>query len=163
MSFIQTSIIVFFLLLACLIGIGLFRSIMNSSKQGVKFRENLLARVQSVRMHKMLQADTADTFVLATGRTKSIRNFVDMSFAAVDIQLEWSGSGEQEHAVDASSGQALVRVNPRFFRPAEVDRLIGDASKASESLDWSPSTTLEELCDMMVTEDIRRNESGRSW
>jgi GDPmannose 4,6-dehydratase len=114
-------------------------------------------------MHSMLQADKSDTFVLATGRTQSIRDFVDMSFTAVDIGLEWSGTGEAEFAVDASSGQRVVQVNPRFFRPAEVDRLIGDATKAGDTLNWSPKTRLEELCEMMVRKDIERNELGRSW
>ncbi len=114
-------------------------------------------------MHRMLQADTSDTYVLATGRTQSIRDFVDMSFAAADTQLEWSGSGKDEYAVDAADGKTLVRVNPRFFRPAEVDTLIGDSGKAREALGWTPGTTLEQLCDMMVAEDIRRTESGRSW
>jgi len=114
-------------------------------------------------MYQMLQAPNAGTFVLATGRKQTIRDFVNMSFAAADIRLEWSGSGEQERAVDTSSSREVVRVNPRYFRPAEVDMLIGDARKAKAELNWAPGTSLEELCDMMVKADLRRNELGRSW
>jgi len=114
-------------------------------------------------MHRMLQAPRADTFVLATGRKQTIRDFVNMSFAAVDIRLEWSGAGEQEYATDMASGRTVVRVNPRYFRPAEVDMLIGDASKAKAELSWTANTNLEDLCDMMVKADLQRNELGRSW
>ncbi len=114
-------------------------------------------------MHLMLQAAQADTFVLATNRTKTIRDFVNMSFAAADITLEWSGSGEQESAVDSCSGLKVVSVNPRYYRPAEVDLLIGDASKARTQLGWAPKTNLEQLCKMMVAADLERNEHGRSY
>lgn len=114
-------------------------------------------------MHLMLQAAYADTFVLATNRKQTIRDFVNMSFAAADIHLEWSGSGEHESAIDSSSGQKVVSVNPRYYRPAEVDLLIGDASKAKTQLGWAPKTNLEDLCKMMVAADLERNEHGRSY
>lgn len=114
-------------------------------------------------MHMMLQAGQADTYVLATGRKITIRDFVDMSFAAVDVTLEWSGSDEKEQAVDSATGNTVVRVNPRYYRPAEVDLLIGDASKAQQELGWTPSTTLEELCQMMVRADLARNRQGGSY
>lgn len=114
-------------------------------------------------MHLMLQAEQADTFVLATNRKKSIRDFVNMSFEAADITLEWSGSGERESAVNTHTGQTIVSVNPRYFRPAEVDLLIGDASKAKTELGWTPKTDLEDLCKMMVAADLQRNEQGRSY
>lgn len=114
-------------------------------------------------MHLMLQAAQPDTFVLGTSRKQTIRDFVNMSFAAVDVQLEWSGSGELESARDKTSGRKLVSVNPRYFRPAEVDLLIGDASKAKAQLGWEPQTSLETLCEMMVAADLRRNEQGRSY
>ncbi|NQX90343.1 MAG: GDP-mannose 4,6-dehydratase, partial [Halioglobus sp.] len=114
-------------------------------------------------MFQMLQVHQPDTFVLATGRTQSIRDFVDMSFAAVDITLEWSGIGEDEFAVNTSTGKRVVQVNPRFFRPAEVDRLVGDATKAINTLGWTPTTSLETLCKKMVSEDIQRNKRGLSW
>ena len=114
-------------------------------------------------MQAMLQVDAADTFVLATGRTQTIRDFVDMSFAASGIQLEWSGSGTGEFAVDRASGARVVSVNPRYYRPAEVDLLIGDAGKAHRELGWSADTTLEELCEMMVKADLERHTRGESW
>ena len=114
-------------------------------------------------MYLMLQADTADTFVLSTNRTQSVRDFVNMSFQAVGIKLEWSGAAEEEVALDSGSGKTLVSVNPKFYRPAEVDLLIGDSSKAREVLGWQATTKLEALCKIMVTADLERNEQGISF
>lgn len=114
-------------------------------------------------MYLMLQADTADTFVLSTNRTQSVRDFVNMSFQAVDIELEWSGSAEQEVALDSDSGKTVVSVNPKFYRPAEVDLLIGDSSKARKVLGWQATTNLEALCKMMVTADLERNKRSVSF
>ncbi|HTH58859.1 MAG TPA: GDP-mannose 4,6-dehydratase [Paraburkholderia sp.] len=109
-------------------------------------------------MWRMLQAQQPDTYVLATGRTETVRDFVTMAFGAAGYQLEWSGQGERETGVDISTGRTLVRVNPRFYRPAEVELLIGDATKAREALGWQPQTSLEQLCQMMVNADLIRNE-----
>jgi GDPmannose 4,6-dehydratase len=114
-------------------------------------------------MYLMLQAKRADTYVLATNRTESVRDFVEMAFRAVDIELEFSGSGADEIAVDKSTGKIVVKVNPKFYRPCEVDLLIGDPKRAKDELGWEAKTTLEELCAMMVKEDLRRNESGFSF
>jgi GDPmannose 4,6-dehydratase len=114
-------------------------------------------------MYLMMQADTPDTFVLATNRTETVRDFVSMAFKAVGKQLEWKGSGVNETAVDVSNGQVVVKVNPKFYRPAEVDLLIGDASKAEKVLGWKPKVSLEDLCKMMVEADITRNENGFSF
>ncbi len=113
-------------------------------------------------MWRMLQADKPDTYVLATNRTETVRDFVTMSFKAVGITLEWSGKEENEIARDISSNKTVVRVNPIFYRPAEVELLIGDPSKANKELDWQPKTNLEELCEMMVQADLVRNETGFS-
>ena len=113
-------------------------------------------------MWRMLQVEKPDTYVLATGRTETVRDFVTMASRAVGFELEWSGKGEKETARDTKTGKTLVRVNPKFYRPAEVELLIGDPTKAREELDWVAKTTLEELCQMMVEADIRRNESGYS-
>jgi len=114
-------------------------------------------------MYAMLQADEPDTFVLATNRTETVRDFVTMAFRAAEIDVEFRGSDENETAVDAATGRELVRINPRFHRPAEVDLLIGDASKAERILGWKAQTTLEELCRMMVEADLRRNQNGASF
>src|SRR5471030_187827 len=114
-------------------------------------------------MYRMLQAPEPDTFVLATNRTETVRDFVTMAFKAVDVELSWRGAGEKEEGVDASTGKVLVRVNPKFHRPAEVELLIGDPSKAREKLGWEPKTTLEQLCKMMVDEDLQRNKTGFSF
>jgi GDPmannose 4,6-dehydratase len=114
-------------------------------------------------MQLMLQAEQPDTFVLATSRKQSIRDFVNMSFAAADIQLEWSGTDDQETAVNTANGRKVVCVNPRYYRPAEVDLLIGDATKARTQLGWRPATSVEVLCKMMVEADLQRNQQGRSY
>jgi GDPmannose 4,6-dehydratase len=114
-------------------------------------------------MWRMLQADLPDTYVLATNRTETVRDFVSMAFRATGVALEWSGSGENETGHCTRSGKLLVRVAPRFYRPAEVDLLIGDAAKAKAALGWEPRTSLEALCQMMVEADLRRNEQGCSF
>jgi GDPmannose 4,6-dehydratase len=114
-------------------------------------------------MYLMLQADKPDTFVLATNRTETVRDFVKLAFKAAGIELEFSGSEENEIAVDTATGKTVVKVNPKFYRPAEVDLLIGNPKKAKEVLGWEPKCTLEELCSMMVKEDLRRNEIGFSF
>lgn len=114
-------------------------------------------------MHAMMQMDTPGTYVLATNRKCSVRDFVTMSFAAADIPVEWRGHGLDETGVDTRSGIVRVRVNPKFYRPAEVELLIGDASLAKRDFGWFPKTQLEELCDIMVKADIRRIEAGKSW
>lgn len=114
-------------------------------------------------MWRMLQANEPDTFVLATNRTETVRDFVRMAFKAADIEIEFSGTDENEHAVDVATGKTVMRVDPRFYRPAEVDLLIGDPSKARDELGWQPQTSLEELCAMMVDADLRRNQAGFSF
>ena len=114
-------------------------------------------------MWRMLQADRPDTYVLATNRTETVRDFVAMAGKAAGFDIEFRGSGEAEVAIDRHSGKALMRVNPRFYRPAEVELLIGDPAKAHQDLGWAPSTTLEELCEMMVAADLRRNQTGSSF
>ncbi len=114
-------------------------------------------------MYLMLQADTPDTFVLATNRTETVRDFVTMAFKGAGIEVEFRGEGEDEVAVDKATDKIVVKVNPKFYRPAEVELLIGNPQKAKDILGWSPKTTLEELCAMMVKEDLRRNEVGFSF
>lgn len=114
-------------------------------------------------MWLMLQADHPDTYVLATNRTTTVRDFVRMAFKAADIDIEFSGQHEQEFGVDAATGKKVMEVDRHFYRPAEVDLLIGDPAKAKEKLSWEPKTTLEDLCGMMVEADLRRNKAGFSF
>lgn len=113
-------------------------------------------------MHRMLQAPAPDTYVLATNRTTTVRDFVKLAFQAADIDVEFRGAETEEVAVDRR-GRTLMRINPRFYRPAEVDLLIGDPAYAKAALGWEPKTSLEELCRMMVEADIRRNDAGYSF
>jgi len=128
-------------------------------------------------MWRMLQVAEPDTYVLATGRTETVRDFVRLAFRAIGVELEFSGVGVEEvgriASVRASStsdlkisltpGLVIVSVNPKFYRPAEVELLIGDATKAKDKLGWVARTTLEELCAMMVEADLRRNRLGFSF
>lgn len=114
-------------------------------------------------MYLMLQAEKPDTFVLATNRTETVRDFVKLAFKSAGIELEFSGKNENEVAVDKLTGKIVVKVNPKFYRPAEVDLLIGSPEKAKKILGWEPKCKLEDLCAMMVIEDIRRNEIGFSF
>jgi len=114
-------------------------------------------------MWRMLQIDTADTFVLATNRTETVRDFIRMAFKGAGIDIDFSGSAEQEIAVDVASGRTVMRINPKFYRPAEVELLIGDPAKAKAALGWEPTTTLEQLCGMMVEADLKRNQKGMSF
>jgi len=114
-------------------------------------------------MWRMLQADKPDTFVLATNRTETVRDFVTMAFKSVDIELEFEGEGINEVARNKKTGQTVVSINEKFYRPAEVDILLGDPAKAKKVLGWEPKTTLEQLCDLMVQADLERNKSGKSF
>lgn len=107
-------------------------------------------------MWRIVQHDEPDDFVLATGETHTVRSFVDAAFREVGIDIEWSGEGVEETGTDKASGRLLVRVDPRYFRPTEVELLIGDPSKAKEKLGWSATTTLSELVSEMVREDLKQ-------
>jgi GDPmannose 4,6-dehydratase len=114
-------------------------------------------------MWLILQAKEPDTFILATNRTETVRDFVRMAFKGAGIKVEFKGTADSEVAMDIATGKILMRVNPKFHRPAEVELLIGNPEKAKNKLGWSPKTTLEELCQMMVDADIKRNQTGFSF
>lgn len=107
-------------------------------------------------MWRMLQTDHPDTYVLATNKTTTVRDFVKMCFNELEIDLEFKGTGVNEIGINPVTGKTLVKVNPKFYRPAEVDLLIGDPSKAERELGWKPSVQLEQLCSMMVKADVDR-------
>ncbi len=114
-------------------------------------------------MWRMLQVDEPDTYVLATNRTESVRDFSRMAFKAAGMDVEFRGENEHEVGIDMATGKTVLRINPRYYRPAEVDLLIGKADKAGKNLGWEPKTTLEQLCQMMVEADLRRNKAGFSF
>jgi GDPmannose 4,6-dehydratase len=114
-------------------------------------------------MYRMLQVSEPGVYVLATNRTIAVRDFVEMAARVAGFELEWSGLAEKEVGIDRKSGRTVVRINPRFYRPAEVDLLIGDFAAAKRDLGWEPTTSLEQLCTMMVEADIRRVERGVSF
>jgi GDPmannose 4,6-dehydratase len=111
----------------------------------------------------MLQADEPDTFVLATNRTETVRDFVRMAFKGAGVTVDFKGTAEAETAIDTATGKTVMRINPKFYRPAEVELLIGNPEKAKAKLGWAPATTLEQLCQMMVEADLRRNQAGFSF
>lgn len=114
-------------------------------------------------MHRILEHHTPDTFVLATNKTSTVRSFVELTFRALGIELAWRGAGVEETGVDVKTGRTLVQVNPKYFRPAEVELLLGNPGKAKRELGWEATTSLETLCRMMVDADMRRNKSGASF
>ncbi|MEG3149808.1 GDP-mannose 4,6-dehydratase [Sphingomonas sp. ZT3P38] len=106
-------------------------------------------------MWRIVQQDKADDFVLATGKTQTVRSFVELSFAETGVTIDWSGSGVDEVGRCAKTGKVLVKIDPRYFRPTEVDLLIGDPAKAKRVLGWEATTTLAELVAEMVREDLK--------
>ncbi|WP_022836529.1 GDP-mannose 4,6-dehydratase [Salisaeta longa] len=106
-------------------------------------------------MWRMLQQETPDDFVLATGQTTTVREFCTLAFAAAGIELAWDGTGEDEKGYNAETGDCLIEVDPRYYRPTEVDLLLGDAEKARQHLEWAPATSLEAMTREMVEHDIK--------
>jgi GDPmannose 4,6-dehydratase len=105
-------------------------------------------------MHMILQAERPDDYVLATGETRSVREFVELAFAEVGRTIEWSGKGVDETGIDKTSGRTVVRIDPAYFRPTEVDLLIGDSAKVREKLGWTPKTSFAGLVKEMVAGDL---------
>lgn len=108
-----------------------------------------------IAMHKMLQQAVPNDFVIGTGMTTSVRSFVELAFKEVNIDIDWNKQGLDEEGVNRNTGQVLVTIDPKYFRPSEVDLLIADSSLANSSLNWSPSVSLEDLVKMMVEYDLK--------
>lgn len=109
-------------------------------------------------MWRILQADRPDNFVLATGETHSVREWIEVCFGHIGKKIIWKGERQNEEGVDAKTKKVLVKVNPEFFRPAEVDYLVGDASKAKHELGWEPNVKFAKLAEIMLERDIERNK-----
>ncbi len=114
-------------------------------------------------MFLILQQNKPDDYVLATGVNSTVRNFVSLAFGEIGIDVEWHGKKEKEVGVNAVSGEKVVTINPKFYRPAEVELLIGNATKAKEKLNWQATTDLKNLAGIMVRSDIKRNQDGASF
>ena len=110
-------------------------------------------------MWMMMQQEQSDDYVLATGETHSVREFTELSFKHANIEITWQGHGKDEIGVDKSTGKVLVKIDPQYFRPTEVDLLIGDATKARKTLGWNPQTSLHQLVSEMVDADIKLLEN----
>lgn len=107
-------------------------------------------------MWRMLQQEKPDDYVLATNETHTVREFVELAFAEVGVEIEWKGEGVDEKGYDKNTGKLLVDVNPRYFRPAEVELLWGDSTKAETKLGWKRKVSFRELVSMMVREDMKK-------
>lgn len=106
-------------------------------------------------MHMMLQQDKPDDYVVATGEMHTVREFIERAFAKVERPIEWQGKGIDEIGIDTTTGKTVVHIDPRYFRPAEVDQLLGDPTKAKEKLGWEPEVKFEQLVDIMMDGDLR--------
>lgn len=114
-------------------------------------------------MYLIMQANKPDTYVLSTNKTYTVRDFVKLAFKMASIDIEFSGSGLNEVAIDTKTNNKVLKINEKFYRPAEVDLLIGDSSKAKKELGWESKTSLEKLCEIMIEADLRRNKDGFSF
>jgi len=114
-------------------------------------------------MWLMLQAKTPDTYILATGRTETVKDFVSLAFKAAEIDIVFKGKGKDAVGFDSKTNKTILKINPKFYRPAEVDLLIGDPSRAKQNLGWQPKTSLEDLANLMVEADIKRNKTGHVY
>ena len=121
------------------------------------------AKEYVVGMYLMLQQEQPDDFVLATGNTYKVREFVELAFKAIEVEIDWKGEGENEKGYSKSTGKLIVSVNPKFYRPAEVEILVGNPMKSLDILKWKSKTSLEQLCNMMVTADIKKNVDKKSF
>ncbi len=115
-------------------------------------------------MWLMLQQETADDYVIATGQTHTVREFIEKSFSLLDISIKWEGTGVNEKGIDAKTGHAIIKIDPKYFRPTEVELLIGDPAKAINKLGWKPKVTFEKLVEIMIQadyDDISKKHTSR--
>lgn len=112
-------------------------------------------------MWRMLQQDQADDYVLATGQTQTVQHFINLAAKAMEIELEWTGEAELTKALDAKTGKVVIQINPEFFRPAEVDLLLGNPKKAQDKLDWKMAVSFDQLVTMMAEADLNRVKGNK--
>jgi GDPmannose 4,6-dehydratase len=114
-------------------------------------------------MWMIVQQPQPDDYVLATGESHSVREFVELAFAEVGIEIQWQGSGVNEQGLCGKTGRTLIRIDPRYFRPTEVDKLIGDPAKARSKLNWKHRISFRELVREMVSSDLKLLTERRDW
>ena len=107
-------------------------------------------------MWLMLQQDKPDDYVISTGETHSVREFVECAYKELDIEVEWHGKGVEEYGINKATGEIIVKIDPKYYRPSEVDFLLGDASKAEKILNWKPKTSFKELVKIMIEADYKK-------
>ena len=112
-------------------------------------------------MHLMLNHTSPDDYVLATNETHTVREFIELACKNLSIELVWEGSGVDEKGIDSTSGKKIIEINPKYYRPAEVDLLLGDSSKAKKVLGWDNNTSFESLVSMMVNSDFEKEKSSK--
>ena len=117
------------------------------------FEAFLIAIIEG--MWRMLQQDEPEDFVLATGIKITVREFINMAFAEVGIKIKWEGKAENEIGINTANGKTIVEIDPKYYRPAEVDLLVGDATKAKTKMGWTPTYTVASLCKEMVAADVQ--------
>jgi len=113
-------------------------------------------------MYLLLQQEVPEDFVIATGETHTVREFVEKTFKRVEIEIQWKGSGIDEKGYDTKTGKVIIKINPRYLRPAEVDVLHGDASNARKKLGWKPKTTFDQLVNLMIDYDFKKFSSQKN-
>ena len=113
-------------------------------------------------MWKILQQSVPEDFVFATGKAHSVKEFIELTFQELDIDIEWHGKNEKEIGKDLKTGKIIVKVDPSYYRPTEVDMLVGDPSKANKSLGWKSKTSIEKLIKIMVQSDMQKISNGGS-
>ena len=109
--------------------------------------------LEFVEMWVMLQQETPDDYVIATGETHTVREFVEKSFQCLNVPIRWEGKGQDEIGINSLNGKTIIKIDPNYYRPTEVDLLIGDATKAKKTLGWNPKVTFEELVEIMTKHD----------
>lgn len=114
-------------------------------------------------MYLMMQQEKPDDYVLGTGKTNTIRYFVEIAAKTLDYEIEWKGQAENEIGIDKKTGKTIVKVNPKFYRPCEVDLLVGNPKKAEKVLGWKPKVQLEELAKMMIEADYKRTNKNNLY
>jgi GDPmannose 4,6-dehydratase len=111
-------------------------------------------------MWLILQQDAPDDYVIATGEMHSVREFIEKTFGMLDMPIRWEGSDANEIGIDKKTGKTLIRIDPKYYRPTEVEQLLGDATRARTKLGWKPEVTFEQLVEIMVKSDLEKFQRG---